>query len=1608
MNIKVGVILPKMFGYLRIAESNDFMDEMFFRKSLVGLGVATNNIIVEGDCWLDRESIEENVVMAYNKIADECPAAIFIVGDDACNKLISQGLLRDNIFHYAFAYGGRLPIGKKFFRANYSMEQIAKLWRQLFQIEPELRNTKDCKGIIFRSELNCNEVQAGLIRDYIGKRYNHLQFYDDIIYHDNDTEEWILHTLSAAISLKPSVIWVIGVGKEIDKRILECIAKLQYTGFVFSTEMHNHFLAQLQHIPAKGIYFITPAIEKEIIESVYCRGCFGLFSDILNDSVRKRAASLRNSALAIDKIPIMLDEEFRRQKYFIKSDSIGRFSYDDFGELSSELHIKHTDRNGDTVQKFPLPKEDLEHDIFTISSYLQDVNLLVKSFRYDIAHRKNWDDTVKKILRRIRSEFCNGSGRVVGLIHYANQQDVIIADVDGDNTYQLGGVFNLLKLYISQVQSINDALRASSSTENVLSPFPIQINNNIDEFNDNEVFQVVLRIEQEWMLPCQFLAQYSCENDTKISIDAIGFKHGPLYVDVVCRKSCEDVLYKAIVSSILKPAAKSRSYQYIIPDFNSSSFANGAVFVESDKYLPYPDIQMISTTTHSICSPYIEYCHMQRLGVSNTKSAIGSIMSRNGSHNIGSHVLAALSHNVGTMPDDRVLYQYIQHRMDYIATATTELPVWNQPLSFVGNLVKTFLMQRHLLDYITGSEGLKAYQFQNRTVDATSIGCQPNTIRLHVRRVGDDDNRWSEENNYSVEFSKATNFISYPGDPSSPNALMKDLEVAIPGGIVGQHAFFTILENILRNAAKHEWAKLGKEEKANDKQKYLDVHVDFKDNPEDGIVEVVAWTDNEYSRIHYKQNDFSEKVKSLTPTEIQEFLSKEKSENELDLSSLDADHKKLQVRMARSFIGENGDLHKENWGLAEMRISAGYLNTVDISEIGGLDETKSSELSLIKPVMVLNGDHYCLGYHFHIPKPRELLVVVPRELSIDKSVIDSANKRLMRYGVAVITEGAVQKESSGKERSSKLSYAYVLLKEFRKNDEVGKQSEDMCKWKLPFRVITTTEAPLSPSGNRKIDRRANFVGENRTFFDEDKFLAWIANVSGSDKSAKFEAEQLLYDIYLSWVRHLKKERFGKGGECENIPIAIDLGDRSSNSDGNARSNDSNAKKSLISDIDVLKVVFETCFNTAVKSFLGSPVGMNCDAAVRSVLNNLMNLTPRKVELKPTKTMINNKTREEWIENRPLKGVVMAQLRDWCTKLQQSDDVKVISNALIALENAIQSVYMPLGLNEFICFIEDVILEQAKVFLSKYEETYATLPKDVISNKGYAQKGNTGFKNGPLLKLEILDDQEIYETILEADKYSILSGTISKEQSSSPGRLYSKMLAYWRHENPCVTRELPAKQTGQHKSQNKKVKQPVDVTYLEPLSGAQSYVNSFGILTSANSSELQKVRFVSKLLETGLVRVLIIDERVRKFENEHSDVRATFDKIGVASLDDTSAATEKIFEKELNDETGIKDVVVDDNGRKVGDYDILVIHQGIIDKKLSQHSNPERINKFIEHIKQEIRYVVVTTGRGNPANIPDNVRVVPFSVLESTLFKKYPEKLVLVDAIMNVLPSGRKE
>ena len=84
------------------------------------------------------------------------------------------------------------------------------------------------------------------------------------------------------------------------------------------------------------------------------------------------------------------------------------------------------------------------------------------------------------------------------------------------------------------------------------------------------------------------------------------------------------------------------------------------------------------------------------------------------------------------------------------------------------------------------------------------------------------------------------------------------------------------------------------------------------------------------------------------------------------------------------------------------------------------------------------------------------------------------------------------------------------------------------------------------------------------------------------------------------------------------------------------------------------------------------------------------------------------------------------------------------------------------------------------------------------------------------------------------------------------------------------------------------------------------------------------------------------------------------------------------------------------------WDILIIHQGVIDKWFSRHSKTE-VGKLIGNLQNKVMYPVITSGRGRPDNIPEHIKVLPFSVIESTLFSSCPEKILLTSTIMNLLP-----
>lgn len=376
----------------------------------------------------------------------------------------------------------------------------------------------------------------------------------------------------------------------------------------------------------------------------------------------------------------------------------------------------------------------------------------------------------------------------------------------------------------------------------------------------------------------------------------------------------------------------------------------------------FGDLQNIITSI--VAKQYNRYAIRKSI-----QSSIAAIMSRNGSHNIGSHVLASVGNNSTDLSDDQTLFKYIQHRMDYIAQITTEMPGWTYSSLFVQNIIRRFYMQRHLLNNIAKSEGLEAYEYQKR---------KPNGEFAQ--------NKWNDEEIegkliITVKKQGSKKYLIAPYDNKIEQNL-DALSLAIPGGIIGQHAFFTILENIIRNSAKHEWSKRDRDKNG---PKNLEITIEYEDKLENDFV-VFRISDNVSDVFMGRDIENGQKKalasKSLPGKPLEEC----KDSDKLDGLPL---HQRLNCYLIKSFVDQNtGKLLKANWGLAEMKISTGYLNRRNLEEIGEdgpnvlFKQCKSTYSGLIRAIGIKetkvsknNGDVYRLGFEFAAPKPKEVLFI---------------------------------------------------------------------------------------------------------------------------------------------------------------------------------------------------------------------------------------------------------------------------------------------------------------------------------------------------------------------------------------------------------------------------------------------------------------------------------------------------------------------------------------------------------------------------------------------------------------------------------------------------------
>lgn len=331
------------------------------------------------------------------------------------------------------------------------------------------------------------------------------------------------------------------------------------------------------------------------------------------------------------------------------------------------------------------------------------------------------------------------------------------------------------------------------------------------------------------------------------------------------------------------------------------------------------------------------------------RSAIAAVLARVMAHDLSSHMLA--NADLSSEPDKEGYFNHLKDhvraRTVFIAEATTADPFWTMSLPLVAQVV---------------------YPFQ----------CFDSSLSPVCRHIAQSEG----VTEVCIEVKHNGETLSYERDRTTNVWVCKpyDLFVAMPTGLIGNHAFYCISENVIRNGAKYGTAKKGKPLK-------LSIRVEDKDFDQcKDFYRVRIWDDHS----SFDQGQFKT-ICSFFPPNCRK--------------DIEVDSKEESWRI----IDEAGQLVAGGWGIKEMRIASAWLRKERL--VDALMREDSINPPLLRPIVVDengnetqdppqgSGRNYYMGYEFFLLKPKEALIVDP-EFKLD----DAMRKQLSMRGIDVLDE----------------------------------------------------------------------------------------------------------------------------------------------------------------------------------------------------------------------------------------------------------------------------------------------------------------------------------------------------------------------------------------------------------------------------------------------------------------------------------------------------------------------------------------------------------------------------------------------------------------------------
>jgi hypothetical protein len=354
------------------------------------------------------------------------------------------------------------------------------------------------------------------------------------------------------------------------------------------------------------------------------------------------------------------------------------------------------------------------------------------------------------------------------------------------------------------------------------------------------------------------------------------------------------------------------------------------------------------------------------------KDAVVAIMGRNMSHNIGSHVLWHLGENLtkdsSNIGKIKQFYTYLRERMGYIALIATERPCWGVDRSLQGT-VDYFANMELLLNNIVLTE---------KVIDK---GCE-----YRFNPIVKKEN----ENTLRAVFES-------------------------PHGSYGEHAFYVILENIIRNTIKHNRDKLSRVESEN----YISFYIsaDEPSNPK--------WK-ADYLEIGIRDN---------------------LNEYSVDLEELKED---LQKKADEDIFNEFGERNRRNLGFKEKRICAAFLRMIPQEGIDSEELKKKISVGEIPPLLKIDKKDDHLVHTIYLRKPKKALIITDNEKLLNHQTHQVAEEK----GIFIINKEGVQQLL----HSGSIEHKFLIL-DLKDASWLNESIREEYYVKLPCRILSTT--PLS-------------------------------------------------------------------------------------------------------------------------------------------------------------------------------------------------------------------------------------------------------------------------------------------------------------------------------------------------------------------------------------------------------------------------------------------------------------------------------------------------------------------------------------------------------------------